>query len=981
VEYLCWLKLMEQMKEINKNFTEKFKVNAENFFTKILNANKSLEHNAVFNEDYRKLMADLSDFEERLKLSDDRFQKTIEKTPIGVCITNEWAEYEYVNPAYCNIYGYSSDELIGKSFTTVVPESMKTYFLDLHTKFLNDGVEIRNEWDVIGKNGETIHILADAARIIGTDGKPRKATFVLDISEQRHSKLALLESEERFRIIFEKNPLGIALTDIYTGKFIRANKAFTETFGYNHHELLALTADDITHPDDVHLNIEIRKLYQLSPDKEISVEKRNLTKSGKTVWVNLKLLRIDDNDGNPLYSLAMMEDITGKKLYDILQADINFALQLLAHGESIESVLSSLTQAVKRQDANLMCAIYVIDESRTNLLSFVSPQLKERKKAKICVTSISSNEGITAQAVKQKKLIINTNSDADKELSLFFNDVEDLEIKSSYSIPIMNSLSEILGAVTFYSKQSDKPSDKNLNIIHTIADIAGLAITKKTAEESLLKAKNEAENANLAKSLFLANMSHEIRTPMNAIIGFSNMLKSSNINNDKYHEYVDGIIVSGNNLINLINDILDLSKIESGSININYEFFDLRDILQEIKTIFQLKIEQKQLGFDLKICQHLPANVYLDPVRVRQILFNLVGNAVKFTAEGSVYIEINCLSFDKANKSFTLQIKVVDTGIGIKSEHIDIIFQPFQQIENTISRHYEGTGLGLAITKRLLEKMNGHIKVESQANNGSQFIIELPDVTYSDAKNNLLTKAPIQNETIRFNHQQILLAEDIRSNREVVKAYLSDTNLSILEAENGIEVLKVLKHFKPDLILMDMMMPEMDGYQAIRKIKENPELSDIPIIAITASALTQNEIEISQICNGYLRKPISKLQLINELKKYLYHSVESVKIVQNTFGEKISYIMPAVINVVPDEMAQYNELLPQWEEIQKSLVIGKIDEFNSAIYFIAQEYQNHAVLEYTRTLKRELNNFNIEAIEKLISFFPEFISKMSISED
>lgn len=492
---------------------------------------------------------------------------------------------------------------------------------------------------------------------------------------------------------------------------------------------------------------------------------------------------------------------------------------------------------------------------------------------------------------------------------------------------------------------------------------------EKEIQIELRNAIDTADRANRSKSEFIANMSHEIRTPLNAVIGFSELLETLS-NDHKQKQYINSIITAGKSLLRIINDILDMSKIEAGMMKVRNEPMQLSPVFEEIRQIFNQRIIEKGLKLLLEIDPELPEILYLDEIRLRQVLINLAGNAVKFTDTGIVKIAAHRISVginENSEEICDFSIIVSDTGFGIPVEEQKIIFEPFRQRSGQNAAVYGGTGLGLSISKKLTELMNGELSVKSEPGKGTAFTLKLSNVkTRKENKNNLKKENNDSTHAHFFTKNTVLIADDTDSNRQMLKEHLINAGLDVLEADDGESAVKTALETKPHVIIMDIRMPHLNGIDAMKKLREIDSFKEVPIIALSASNNLEEIVRTEKNSfNDYLSKPLDFDKLMTTLEQYLPKASRQGKTLKRQSKEKLT--LPAELkDIFKREFEQ------KIENFSGAIRIQRIRSLIGELHLFSTEHSSDEIDTIAVKLEKAVEAYDIEKIKNLLINCNEF---------
>jgi signal transduction histidine kinase/CheY-like chemotaxis protein len=502
-----------------------------------------------------------------------------------------------------------------------------------------------------------------------------------------------------------------------------------------------------------------------------------------------------------------------------------------------------------------------------------------------------------------------------------------------------------------------------------------LFLNARGRQERLLFEREKAIQSDRAKTDFLAMMSHEIRTPMNAILGFGELLHDLAEKPQEKH-FAKTIVSSGNSLLTLINDILDLSKIEAEKMELRPETVEMRRFVDNLETLFTYRAQEKGLDYRFDLDPDVPAFLSFDALRLRQVLLNLIGNAVKFTHSGHVHAKLRMEAVKGMDRK-TLHFEVRDSGIGIAGDQVGQIFRPFYQVESKQGRRFEGTGLGLSISERLVKLMGGRLEVQSHLGKGSIFRVSVP----VEGRTGPVPERPADTSerTADFNRlapARILVVDDAPLNRELIRGYLQGTPHQVLEAENGEQAVALCERHPPDLILMDVRTPVADGASAHGLLKSQESTRKIPLIAVTSSALAGDPEELKGLFDGFASKPVSRERLYLELTKFL-----PVRTTAAT-GKPVPEAAPVTDAV---HAGEWPDLQRELAELRDSVLPGLIElvpaqatlRFAKELAELAGLHDCPPLAEYASQLEQAAAQMDFAEAGRLLAQLPGLIDSFS----
>ena len=798
------------------------------------------------------------------KESEEKYRAMYNNAPLFYQSLDENGCFIDINPMWLKTLGYERSEVIGKWYGDFLHPDYVEHFRINFPAFKKRGYVSDVQFKQRRKDGTYIYVSFEGCIGYTPEGKFRQTYCVFkDITEQKALENALIrakekaeESEEKFRKSIEFSPIPMAVANI-NGDLLFLNNQFIETFGYTKEELVSIPKwFELVYPDMEYRNSLIT---QWNRDAEFAI-KNNIPTPARECFVTCKNGDIKTIENTVFItneiSIGLFQDVSERK-----QAEE----KILKQNDYIKMILDNFPIGIATNEIDSMKVTYMNrkfseiygwpEDDFPNIGDFfekVFPDIEYRQHLQTKILAdISSGD---SERMNWDNLKITTKTGGQRIVyahniplfsqNIMVSTVQDITERKHAELLIQEKSEEI-------AAQNEEMAAQNEELLQT--------------NQELIDAKLKAEESDRLKSAFLANMSHEIRTPMNGILGFADLLKAPELSGEEQQAYIKIIEKSGARMLNIINDIIDISKIEAGLMKLDSKESNINEQIEYIYTFFKPEAEAKKLKISFN--NALPAKeavVTTDREKLYAILTNLVKNAIKYTHNGSIEFGYNLKTNNETNE---LEFYVKDTGIGIPKERHEAIFERFIQADISDKMAYQGAGLGLAISKAYVEMLGGKIRVESEEGKGSCFYFTLPYKTDPFLENiELQLASSATNEKVK--NLKILIAEDDEVSEMLIDSLVKSFGKEILKARTGVEAIEIC-YDNPDidLIMMDILMPVMGGYEATRKIREFNKT--VVIIAQTAYALSgDRENAIASGCNDYLSKPINKKELLALMQKY-----------------------------------------------------------------------------------------------------------------
>lgn len=885
---------------------------------------------------------DLKNVELSLRKSEGRLRKIFESNMIGLVYSNFQGQLLQSNDYFLNLLKASRADLQKGLLNWIhftPPEFLDMSHHSLETLKAN-GFVAPFEKEYVRTDGVRVSVMVGASRV----DEDSMVAFILDISDRRSAERALAEinnhlensiatrtqqltgaNEELSRLVkssevasevlresqsfldsvVENIPNMIFVKSAKDLRFVRFNKAGEQLVGHSREELVGKNDYDIFPKEEADFFTQKDRAV-LEAKAIVDIPEESISTPSGVRYLHTKKIPVMSASGEPQYLLGISEDITERKQaetqrIELLQAQaarheaeksverlafLSEASNALNKSLNIHTMLNLFAEVLVKNMAS-WCFVDFYDDSERSTERIVTAtsdasQAKKLKNWHMKKTiDLEDQDGIGYALHFSKSKIYNEPSDHFLEKTLsntgIASDILSKNIRSVMIVPLLQQ-GKAFGALTFVAKNStQRYDDLDLSIAQDLARRAASSIEN-------AKLYSKANEASRAKSAFLANISHEIRTPLGAMLGFAELCLDGQDGqplSPEQNHYISTIVRNGRQLLKIVDEVLDLSKVESDRIQIEKIPFALKKLIEDVISLLRLKADEKGLDLQLNWSSSIPSKILSDPLRIRQVLLNIIGNAIKFTEKGYIDVSVQFQKSETSSQAGFLQFVVLDSGIGISPDQNSRLFEPFMQADDSMTRKFGGTGLGLFLSRKLARLMNGDVLLEkSTLGLGSQFKVTLQveivkehdgpveESPRSKETSNNMTLQPHEIEDKPTSRSRVLVVDDSPDNQFLVKAFLSKINLTSDSAENGLVAVQKALRQSYDIILMDIQMPEMDGFEAVQRLRH--EGYQGIVIALTAHAMKgDRERCLNNGFDDYLCKPLNKDALFDCIKQYI----------------------------------------------------------------------------------------------------------------
>ncbi|MEG4252353.1 PAS domain S-box protein [Microcoleus sp. Pol10D4] len=987
------------------------------------------------NENLEILVAERTD---ALQKSQARFAGILEIANDAIISIDRTQRITLFNQGAEKIFGYKIEDILGEPLNLLLPEQFRNAHPQHIKQFAQSSTRARRmgeRSEILGRRQDGTQFSAEASISRLEMGDETVFTVILrDISDRKQIEMALRNSEEQFRHAFEDASIGMAIVSL-DGHWIKVNPALCQILGYSSEELLALSFQDITHPDDLDADLSYAHQLLAGTISTYQLEKRYFHKQGHIIWIILNGSLVQDAQRNPLHFISQIQEITAQKeaqktleLQSVIMNNMAEGVCLIkasdlmivytnptfdamfgyTEGELAGQALGVLNYVDTNftPDVTVLDIVTQIEQTgeakyevhnrkkdgtlfwcRVHTSKFEHPEYgtvyvavqEDATELKLAEQALQATTNRLNFLLNYSPVVIFSSKPAGDYGATFISEnikdiwgyetsefLEDSKFWVNHLHPddlgtVVHGLANLFINDLYFQEYRFRRSDgvyrwmlAQFRLIQdhsgTPVEILGYLIDISDRKQAELEF-HQANEANQAKTVFLANISHELRTPLNSILGFTQLMSYEKNLTPSLQERLQIVNRSGRHLLDLINDILDLSKIESGRMTLNPSDFGLTNLLTSIEEMFQAKVQSKELQLIFELDPDIPQFVHSDGKKLYQVLVNLLGNAIKFTNQGSVTLRVRAAQRDKT--SCHLSFEVEDTGVGIAPTEIESLFKVFVQAEAGKNLS-QGSGLGLAISQKLVKLMGGQIRVKSTLHRGSTFSFEI-GVQLPQAES--LPPESINQRVINLAPGQptyrILIVEDLGENRRLLVEILISVGFEVREAKQGVEALSLWESWRPHLILMDLQMPIVDGYTATKYIRERPQSQETVIIALTASIFEEEREKVLMAgFNDFISKPFQQRDIFDKLAKYL-----GVKYIYEVVGQTPQKLLVETVSV-----ADLSMMPPQW-----------LEQMYHAAYYLDTEVMNELIVQIpeskaslSKALTNYINNFNSDRIMELI---------------